>query len=54
MPLILQHEPTLVDSNPHQELSYFPFVVIKIAVMEVVVLLMIHLVKYVFKTKQEM
>ena len=48
-------QPTLVNPNPNeysQELHYYPFTV-KLDVLEVVILLMTYLIKYVFQTKQK-
>ena len=47
---------TLIDINPHennQGLRYYPFMVNLDNTMEVVILLMIHLVEYVFQIKRE-
>ena len=45
--------PTLIDLNPI-ELNYYPFMITLENVMEVVILLIIYLQKYVFKIKQNM
>ena len=48
-------QPTLINLHPHkcsQESHYYPFKV-KLDVLEVAILLMTYLMKYVFQTKQK-
>ena len=47
-------QPTLINLHPNDYPNhYYPFVVKSDRVLEIVVLLMIYLIKYVFQTKQK-
>ena len=46
-------EPTLINLHPNEYITTMHLRLIQIAVLEVVILLMIHLIKYVFQTKRK-